>query len=161
MSQRRDRQLYSAITDCGAGGFSSAIGEMGAKTGARVELAHAPLKYQGLAPWEIWVSEAQERMVLAVPPEHVDELLGICAIEEVEASILGTFTDDHRLTVTYHGQTVANMDMAFLHDGGPERTLEAVWQRNTRAVEMQWVAPEVVCRDEAVNTTHYTPTLLA
>ena len=66
--QARDHQLYHAITDCGAGGFSSAIGEMGAKTGARVELTKAPLKYQGLAPWEIWLSEAQERMILAVPP---------------------------------------------------------------------------------------------
>src|SRR5207245_5497648 len=124
--QARDRQLYSAITDCGAGGFSSAIGEMAADTGARVELEHAPLKYQGLAPWEIWLSEAQERMVLAVPPQHIEELLAICAIEEVEASILGTFTDDHRLVVTYSGQTVADMDMQFLHEGRPGRTLEAV-----------------------------------
>src|SRR2546425_9165892 len=95
--QARDHQLYSAITDCGAGGFSSAIGEMAAETGARVELERAPLKYQGLAPWEIWLSEAQERMVLAVPPGHLDALFGICAIEEVEASIIGIFTGDHRL----------------------------------------------------------------
>ncbi len=128
--QARDRQLYTAITDCGAGGFSSAIGEMGAETGARVELEKAPLKYQGLAPWEIWLSEAQERMVLAVPPEKLDELLEICAIEEVEASIIGTFTADHRLTVTYHKQIVADMDMTFLHDGRPPRTLEAVWITN-------------------------------
>ncbi|GAC1398283.1 MAG: phosphoribosylformylglycinamidine synthase subunit PurL [Ktedonobacteraceae bacterium] len=126
--QARDRKLYHAITDCGAGGFSSAIGEMGADTGVRVELAHAPLKYQGLAPWEIWLSEAQERMVLAVPSAHLDALLELCAIEEVEASILGTFTDDHRLTVTYHEQTVASIDMAFLHDGRPNRTLEAEWK---------------------------------
>src|SRR5207245_9706497 len=75
--QARDRGLYSAITDCGAGGFSSAIGEMGAETGAYVELEKAPLKYQGLAPWEIWLSEAQERMVLAVPPDHLADLLSI------------------------------------------------------------------------------------
>jgi len=125
--QARDRQLYHAITDCGAGGFSSAIGEMGAETGVRVELSNAPLKYQGLAPWEIWLSEAQERMVLAVPPAHLDTLLEICAIEEVEVSIIGTFTDDNRLTVTYHEQTVASINMAFLHDGRPNRTLEAVW----------------------------------
>ncbi len=125
--QARDRGLYSAITDCGAGGFSSAIGEMGASTGARVELSHAPLKYQGLAPWEIWLSEAQERMVLAVPSRHLDELLAICAIEEVEASVIGTFTDDGRLTVTYSGQIVADLAMDFLHDGRPDRTLEAVW----------------------------------
>ncbi len=128
--QARDRQLYTAITDCGAGGFSSAIGEMGAETGAYVELEKAPLKYQGLAPWEIWLSEAQERMVLAVPPEKLDALLEICAIEEVEASIIGTFTADNRLTVSYHGQIVAGMDMTFLHDGRPGRALEALWVRN-------------------------------
>ncbi len=125
--QARDLRLYHAITDCGAGGFSSAIGEMGARTGARVELAHAPLKYQGLAPWEIWLSEAQERMVLAVPPEHLETLLAICAAEEVEASVIGTFTNDHRLIVTYDGQPAADIDMAFLHDGRPDRSLKAVW----------------------------------
>src|SRR5229473_1814837 len=132
--QARDRQLYSAITDCGAGGFSSAIGEMAAETGARVELERAPLKYQGLTPWEIWLSEAQERMVLAVPSAHLDTLLDICAIEEVEASVIGTFTGDHRLVISYHGQIVADMDMAFLHHGRPERRLEAVWTRR-QAVE--------------------------
>ena len=126
--QARDRKLYHAITDCGAGGFSSAIGEMGADTGVRVELAHAPLKYQGLMPWEIWLSEAQERMVLAVPSANLDALLELCTIEEVEASILGTFTDDHCLTITYHDQTVASIDMTFLHDGRPNRTLEAEWK---------------------------------
>jgi phosphoribosylformylglycinamidine synthase subunit PurSL len=125
--QARDLQLYHAITDCGAGGFSSAIGEMGAETGAYVELDRAPLKYQGLAPWEIWLSEAQERMILAVPPAKLDELLEICAIEEVEASVLGNFTDDRRLKLTYDGQLVADMAMDFLHNGMPGRTLEATW----------------------------------
>ncbi len=123
--QARDRQLYSAITDCGAGGFSSAIGEMGAQSGAYVELEKAPLKYQGLAPWEIWLSEAQERMVLAVPPQNLPELLALCSVEEVEASIIGTFTDDARLVVTYANSIVADIAMAFLHDGMPQRTLEA------------------------------------
>ncbi|GCE47970.1 phosphoribosylformylglycinamidine synthase subunit II [Thermosporothrix hazakensis] len=127
--QARDRRLYNAITDCGAGGFSSAVGEMAAKTGARVELAHAPLKYQGLAPWEIWLSEAQERMVLAVPPAKLQALLDICEIEEVEVSVIGEFTRDKRLTVTYQGQVVADISMEFLHDGCPLRTLEATWTR--------------------------------
>jgi phosphoribosylformylglycinamidine synthase len=128
--QARDRQLYSAITDCGAGGFSSAIGEMGAETGARVALEKAPLKYQGLAPWEIWLSEAQERMILAVSPQKLDALLELCALEEVEASIIGTFTADHRLTVSYDEHIVADMDMLFLHNGRPARTLEALWVSN-------------------------------
>ncbi|MDQ2713837.1 MAG: AIR synthase related protein, partial [Chloroflexota bacterium] len=130
--QARDRRLYHAITDCGAGGFSSAIGEMGAETGARVELSQAPLKYQGLAAWEIWLSEAQERMVLAIPPTCLPDLLAICAIEEVEASIIGAFTSDHRLTVLYHEQVVADLSMEFLHDGRPERILEAVWTEQFR-----------------------------
>ena len=131
--QARDLGLYSAITDCGAGGFSSAIGEMGAEVGVQVELSRAPLKYQGLAPWEIWLSEAQERMVLAVPPEKLDQLLAICEIEEVEVSVLGSFTGDRRLRVTFNGTLVADLDMAFLHAGRPDRTLEAVWQPPTPA----------------------------
>ncbi|HXX77810.1 MAG TPA: phosphoribosylformylglycinamidine synthase subunit PurS, partial [Ktedonobacteraceae bacterium] len=133
--QARDRQLYTAITDCGAGGFSSAIGEMGAEIGVYVELEKAPLKYQGLTPWEIWLSEAQERMILAVPPEKLDALLELCAIEEVEASVIGTFTANQRLTVSYHSKIVADLDMRFLHEGRPVRTMEAVWVRNGMAAE--------------------------
>ncbi|HLH62832.1 MAG TPA: phosphoribosylformylglycinamidine synthase subunit PurL [Ktedonobacteraceae bacterium] len=125
--QARDRHLYTSITDCGAGGFSSAIGEMGEETGARVELANVPLKYAGLAPWEIWLSEAQERMVLAVPPDHLTDLLEICTLEEVEASVIGSFTGDKRLVVSYHGEVVADLDMVFLHKGRPRRRLEATW----------------------------------
>jgi phosphoribosylformylglycinamidine synthase II len=152
--QVRDRRLYHAITDCGAGGFSSAIGEMGAKTGAYVELERSPLKYQGLAPWEIWLSEAQERMILAVPPSALDELLAICAIEEVEASVLGSFTSDHRLKLTYHGQVVADMDMTFLHNGLPRKHLEAVWTR----VEKQDIKGDTII---ASMSTFLSQTLLA
>jgi phosphoribosylformylglycinamidine synthase len=159
--QARDRQLYSAITDCGAGGFSSAIGEMGAETGAYVELEKAPLKYYGLAPWEIWLSEAQERMVLAVPPKHIEQLLEICAIEEVEASIIGIFTGDHRLVVIYAGQAVADIDMEFLHEGRPGRSLEAVWTRKTHQWDkIPWAHTSTYMRDDR-GATHYAPTLLA
>ncbi|GHO75012.1 phosphoribosylformylglycinamidine synthase subunit PurL [Ktedonobacter sp. SOSP1-85] len=155
--QARDHGLYHAITDCGAGGFSSAVGEMGSKTGARVELTKAPLKYQGLAPWEIWLSEAQERMVLAVPQEHLQELLDICAIEEVEASIIGEFTSDQRLTVTYQDEVIANIAMDFLHDGNPIKTLEALWTRpeSATAQPSQWTEGNA----EAI-THSITPTLL-
>ena len=77
--EARDRGLYHAITDCGAGGFSSAVGEMGEETGAEVWLEKAPLKYSGLSYTEIWISEAQERMVLAVPPENWEEFRSLCA----------------------------------------------------------------------------------
>ncbi len=125
--QARDQRLYHALTDCGAGGFSSAVGEMGERTGVHVELADVPVKYAGLQPWEIWVSEAQERMVLAVPPTTLAAFLELCAAEEVIATVIGAFTDDRRLRVTYAGQVLVDLEMAFLHDGRPEREMEAVW----------------------------------
>lgn len=117
--QARDRGLFRSITDCGAGGFSSAVGEMGAELGAEVELKHAPLKYEGLSYTEIWISEAQERMVLAVPPEHWPELKALCESEGVEATDLGAFVATGRLTLKYDGVVVGDLSMAFLHDGGP------------------------------------------
>lgn len=156
----RDRGLYSAITDCGAGGFSSAIGEMGAQTGAHVELSRAPLKYQGLKPWEIWLSEAQERMVLAVPQQHLEALLEICAIEEVEASIVGTFTNDQHLLITYYGQAVAEIDMHFLHDGNPLRNLDAVWRpQPTKSAEPGAFTDDAQVAQSVARS--FTPTLLA
>jgi phosphoribosylformylglycinamidine synthase subunit PurSL len=125
--QARDAKLYSAITDCGAGGLSSAVGEMGEHTGAEVQLERVPLKYPGLQPWEIWLSEAQERMVLAVPQQHLPAFLELCASEDVEATAIGQFTGDGTLRVIHHGATVVELSMAFLHGGRPQRVLEAVW----------------------------------
>ena len=122
----RDRGLYTAITDCGAGGFSSAVGEMGEKLGVDVDLANAPLKYPGLAPWEIWISEAQERMVLAVPPANLPELQSLADLWDVELSVLGTFTGDGTLRVRFDQRIVAELPMAFLHDGLPRRRMQAV-----------------------------------
>ena len=127
LMQARDRQLYRNITDCGAGGFSSAVGEMGQEIGADVHLENIPLKYTALDPWEIWLSEAQERMVIAAPPENLDELMAICEAESVEATVLGTFTDTHRLRVFYRGEVVGDLDMDFLHNGLPRHTKKAVW----------------------------------
>ena len=127
LMQARDRQLYRNITDCGAGGFSSAVGEMGQEIGAEVHLENIPLKYTALDPWEIWLSEAQERMVIAAPPENLDELMAICEAESVEATVLGTFTDTHRLRVFYRGEVVGDLDMDFLHNGLPRHTKKAVW----------------------------------
>ena len=127
LMQARDRQLYRNITDCGAGGFSSAVGEMGQEIGAEVHLENIPLKYTVLDPWEIWLSEAQERMVIAAPPENLDELMAICEAESVEATVLGTFTATHRLRVFYRGEIVGDLDMDFLHNGLPRHTKKAVW----------------------------------
>jgi phosphoribosylformylglycinamidine synthase len=123
-----DLDLFSSITDCGAGGFSSAIGEMAEGLGAEIELRDAPLKYQGLAPWEIWISEAQERMVLAVPPGKLERLLQACRQEGCEATVLGRFTETGRLVVKYAGTVHADLDLHFLHQGLPVRTREAVYE---------------------------------
>jgi phosphoribosylformylglycinamidine synthase subunit PurSL len=117
--QARDLGLFRSITDCGAGGFSSAVGEMAAQLGAEVDLDLAPLKYEGLSYTEIWISEAQERMVLAVPPENWPALQALCAGEGVEATALGRFVASGRLTLRYQGETVADLAMEFLHDGRP------------------------------------------
>ncbi|MDA7857924.1 AIR synthase-related protein, partial [bacterium] len=125
----RDEGLYRAITDCGAGGFSSAAGELGAECGVKVNLEKAPLKYEGLRPWEIWVSEAQERMVLAVPPENLNRILEIFEKEDVEATVIGEFTNDKKLTLFYNDETVGELDMEFLHHGLPKIKRKALWRR--------------------------------
>jgi len=117
--------LWTAITDCGAGGLSSAIGEMAEGVGADVELTLVPLKYPGLEPWEIWLSEAQERMVLAVAPAEVGRLREICERHRVPLSDLGSFTGDGRLVVRHAGETVVDLDTGFLHDGRPQRSMTA------------------------------------
>ncbi|MBI4716775.1 MAG: phosphoribosylformylglycinamidine synthase [Planctomycetes bacterium] len=126
--------LYSAVTDCGAGGLSSAVGEMGAELGAVVDLDDVPLKYAGLRYDEIWISEAQERMVFAVPPERLDDFLGVFAAEEVEATVIGTFTDDRVLRVRFRGETVGELDMCFLHQGLPRSTRTARWAADSKPV---------------------------
>jgi phosphoribosylformylglycinamidine synthase len=126
--EARERGLYSAITDNGAGGLSSSVGEMAKQPGgAKLDVSKAPLKYQGLAAWEILVSEAQERMTLSVPPGKLDELLALARLREVEATDLGEFTADPYLEVIHAGKTVALLPMEFLHEGDPEMRLVAEW----------------------------------
>jgi phosphoribosylformylglycinamidine synthase len=124
MLQARDRGLYTAVTDCGAGGLSSAVGEMGEELGAEVDLEKVPLKYDGLSYTEIWISEAQERMVLSVSPGKIEELLALFRAEDVEATVIGHFPGDRKLTLRYDGEVVGQIDIGFLHDGIPrfERT---------------------------------------
>ena len=152
--QARDHaggSLYRAITDCGAGGFSSAIGEMGEDVGAFVTLEKAPLKYRGLSYTEIWISEAQERMILAVPPENVARLRALCDAEDVEMCELGTFgcrengtacggEGEPMLVLSYEGVEVGRMSMHFLHNGIPMPTREAEWENGSP--ESQVLSPE-------------------
>ena len=132
--EARDRGLYSAITDNGAGGLSSSVGEMAKQPGgARLDLARAPLKYQGLAPWEILVSEAQERMTLAVRPEKLAAFLDLARLREVEATDLGEFTAEPYFHLQHEGRTVGLIPMEFLHDGDPEMRIDAEWKAPVRA----------------------------
>ncbi len=126
--EARDRELYSAITDCGAGGFSSAVGEMGEEIGAEVHLEKAPLKYEGLSYTEIWISEAQERMVLSVPPQNWDEFKALCESEGVDATVIGEFVPTGRLQLKYEGHLVADLDMEFLHGGRPPVVRDASYE---------------------------------
>jgi phosphoribosylformylglycinamidine synthase len=127
--EARDRQLYTCITDNGAGGLSSSVGEMAQfSNGCEVHLERAPLKYPGLDPWEILLSESQERMTLAVPPRHLEAFLALAARRDVEATVLGSFTDTGLFHVLYDGKTVALLEMDFLHHGVPEMHLKAHWQ---------------------------------
>jgi phosphoribosylformylglycinamidine synthase len=125
--------LFTAITDCGAGGLSSAVGEMAEGVGADVELENVPLKYDGLEPWEVWLSEAQERMVIAVKPAKVAELADRCAYYGVEMADIGGFTGDGQLTVRSGGTPVLELTTDFLHDGRPRREMKATMPKPVRA----------------------------
>jgi len=127
--QARDRGLYRRITDCGGGGLSSAVGEMAAETGVRVYLEKVPLKYAGLSYTEIWVSESQERMALAVPPDCIEDLMALFAGQDVESAVIGEFTDDRRLQLSYDGNLVCDLSMEFLHKGHPQLVREARWEQ--------------------------------
>lgn len=121
----RDRGLYDCVTDCGAGGLSSAVGEMAAELGAEVDLEKVPLKYAGLSYAEIWISEAQERMVVSVPQDKLSALLELMAEEDVEATVIGRFVASGRLVLRYRGNPVGDLDLEFLHDGLPRVTRKA------------------------------------
>ncbi|WP_420453515.1 phosphoribosylformylglycinamidine synthase subunit PurL [Ilumatobacter sp.] len=134
--------MYSAITDCGAGGLSSAIGEMAEETGADVDLLDVPRKYPGLEPWEVWLSEAQERMVVAVPPRGVSALAKRCDRFGVEWADVGSFTGDGLLRVRVGDTTVAELDVGFLHDGRPQRHMRALMPDPKRAGATSRTTPD-------------------
>jgi phosphoribosylformylglycinamidine synthase len=142
----RDGGLYRRITDCGGGGLSSAVGEMAEETGVRVYLERVPLKYSGLSYTEIWISESQERMVLAVPPNKVDQLISLFQSEDVEATVIGEFTNTQRLELFYDGNLVGDLDMGFLHKGLPQLEKEAVWELPQHA-EPDFPQPTDLCED--------------
>lgn len=130
----RDMGLYNAITDNGAGGLSSSVGEMGGDSGGfHVELEKVPLKYPGMQPWEIWISESQERMTLAVPPKNIEKLQKLLEKRGVESWVIGEYTNSGRAFITWNGETVMDIAMDFLHDGVPETPLKTTFTRGGEA----------------------------
>jgi len=149
LNEARDKNLYTCIQDNGAGGISSSVGEMGynfgRKGGAKGFLLHldrVPLKYSGLNPWQILVSESQERMSLAVSPEKIAEFKKLAKQHEVETTVLGEFTDSGKFQVFYKGKPVTFMDMKFVHEGVPQMDLEAEWiSPQERGLEEPQISP--------------------
>ncbi|MFW6366200.1 MAG: AIR synthase-related protein, partial [Spirochaetota bacterium] len=130
LERATERGLVKCSTDNGAGGLSSSVGELATvSNGAFVELEKVPLKYSGLRPWEIFVSESQERMTLVVEEERKAELFALASEMEVELTDIGRFTSDGMLTVSYNGKTAASLHLDFLHDGVPRKKLDAVWEK--------------------------------
>ncbi|HWR05223.1 MAG TPA: AIR synthase-related protein [Humidesulfovibrio sp.] len=130
LMRARDRGLYNAITDNGAGGLSSSVGEMAQDCGGcDLDLSKAPLKYDGLKPWEILISEAQERMTCAVPPDKLEAFLALSKEMDVESTALGTYTDSGYFRVRYGDKVVTQLSMHFLHEGLPQMELAARWAK--------------------------------
>jgi len=124
--EARDKELYNCITDCGGGGLSSAVGETARfSNGCELHLDKIPRKYEGLDPWEIFISESQERMVLAAKPDKLKALEALAGIHDVEMTVIGTYKNSGKLHLLYEGKTAAYLDMSFLHSGFPQLELEA------------------------------------
>lgn len=126
MMMAQEQELFSSVTDNGAGGLSSSVGEMAEKTnGAEIDVAKALTKYSGVKPFELVISESQERMTFAVPKEKLDKFLNLANDLKVEASDLGEFKNDGFFTIKYEGKIVGKLSMDFLHNGLPVMNLEA------------------------------------
>jgi len=130
IKEARDLNLYRSITDNGAGGLSCSVAEMARESGGcRVELEKVPLKYPGLAPWQIWISESQERMTLAVPPKKWKKLFDLMKRRGVEATVIGRFTNSGKCIVCYKGRKIVDLDMNFLHYGLPPRPMKTSYRK--------------------------------
>ncbi len=147
--EARDLGLYKSLTDNGAGGLSCSVAEMAKESGGcRVELEKVPLKYPGLAPYEIWISEAQERMTVDVPKENWNDFYNLMKRRGVEATRIGEFTDSGNCIVTYNETTVMDIDMDFLHNGLPQKHQQTTFTRK------QHEEPEFKCLDDLTETLH-------
>jgi len=125
INEASEKNLIRMVQDSGGGGLSSAVGEIGSELGVNIQLKKERLKYQGLSPWEIWLSESQERMILAIPKNKLKEFEAICKKYNVEFSELGYFTGLKKLEVYFGRELVCDLDMSFLHEGLPQRKMIA------------------------------------
>jgi phosphoribosylformylglycinamidine synthase subunit PurSL len=132
--EARDLLLYNSITDNGAGGLSCSVAEMAKESGGcEVTLENIPLKYPGLDPWEIWISESQERMTLAVPAKNIKKFIDLMNRRGVEATVIGTFTKNGKCVVKYNNKIIMDMDLEFLHNGLPKRQLKTTYTKSKNA----------------------------
>jgi phosphoribosylformylglycinamidine synthase subunit PurSL len=146
IKEARDLNLYNSITDNGAGGLSSSVGEMAEQSnGFILELEKVPLKYPGLQPWEIWISESQERMTLSISNEKLDQFLNLMKERGVEATVIGKFTDDGRGIIKYNDKIIFDLDLNFLHDGLPKKKLI------TKPYPYNNKEPEIKIEDQIIN----------
>lgn len=149
IKEARDQDLYHSITDNGAGGLSCSVAEMAKECGGcRVELDKVPLKYPGLAPWQTWISESQERMTLAVPPEKCSSFLRLMRRRGVEATVIGRFTDSERCVVKYRGKKIMDLEMKFLHHGLPSQALKTTFTKKN------YPEPEIPLLSDLTRSLH-------
>jgi phosphoribosylformylglycinamidine synthase len=147
VKEARDIGLYRSITDNGAGGISCSVAEMAKECGGcEVQLEKVPLKYPGMAPWEIWISESQERMTLAVPPENIDAFMELMQRREVEATVIGTFTHSGKCIVLYDNRVVMDISLEFLHDGLPKKLLTTTYTKKV------FPEPDAACPERLDST---------
>ena len=167
VKEARDMDLYTSITDNGAGGISCSVSEMAKESnGCHVYLDKVPLKYPGMAPWEIWISESQERMTLSVPSEKLDSFMDLMKRREVEATVIGEFTDSGRCIVEYNQKVIMDIELDFLHDGLPKKHLKTVYSQkhhpepkvdcpvNLNSVFLEMLKRKNICSKEFISTQY-------
>jgi len=169
----RDQECIRSITDLGAGGISCGSGEMGAETGVDLDLDAVPLKDRSLTAWEILLSESQERMLLAILPEKLEEAKAILTRFEVDYAVLGSFTKTGRLAATWRGQKVVDLEMSFLWGACPIDPLAMSPAKSTRdpikieepRTRKEWTAAihrvltHYHCADQSAAGTRYDSTV--
>lgn len=148
VKEARDLDLYSSITDCGAGGISCSVAEMARECGGcAVELDQVPLKYPNLEPWKIWISESQERMTFAVPENKLQEFQKLMERHGVESTVIGEFTDSGRCVVNYLGEKIMDLEMDFLHDGLPDKVIKTTYE--SRGKKQYWASEKAQMRQQS------------